>query len=147
MAVHIVLVMHAPLGAAFANCAQHVLGHGAALTVVDVVADAPPEPYVAQLYQAWMRLPACDEILVLSDIYGATPFNIAVQALRLVHEEGRVTHLITGTNLCMVLKALTESSLSPQYFADSVRQGALRGIVNADGACHCAPGVQAYAQH
>jgi len=135
MAAHIVLVMHAPLGAAFASCARHVLGHAASLTVVDVVADAAPERVAAQLARAWLRLPAQDELLVLSDIYGATPFNIAVQALRDIKEQGRVAHLITGTNLCMVLKALTEAAQHPQRFAERVRLGALRGIIDADGAC------------
>jgi len=146
MAAHIVLVMHAPLGTAFAACARHVLGHGTTLSVVDVAADAPPEPIVAQLTQAWMRLPARDALLVLSDIYGATPFNIAVQALRNIKEQGRVAHLITGTNLCMVLKALTESTQHPQRFAERVRLGALRGIVDADGACGPDP-CRHHAQH
>jgi len=135
MAAHITLVMHAPLGTAFAACARHVLGHTATLSVVDVATDAAPEPMVIQLCQAWLRLPTEDELLVLSDIYGATPFNIAVQALRTIKAEGRVAHLITGTNLCMVLKALTEAQQHPQRFAERVRLGALRGIVNADGAC------------
>jgi len=139
MAVHIVLVMHAPLGTAFAKCAQHVLGHALGLSVVDVAADAPPEPAAAQLSREWLRLPAQDEILVLSDIYGATPFNIAVRALRDVKAQGRIAHLITGTNLCMVLKALTESAQHPQRLAERVRLGALRGIVDADSACLPSP--------
>jgi len=147
MAAHIVLVMHAPLGTAFATCAQHVLGHPTALSVVDVAADAPPESAVAQLTRAWMCLPAQDELLVLSDIYGATPFNIAVQALRDIKEQGRVAHLITGTNLCMVLKALTESAQHPQRFAERVRLGALRGIVDADGVCVPPSTCHHHAQH
>jgi len=135
MAAHIVLVMHAPLGSAFAACARHVLGDVNHLHVVDVAADATPEPAAAQLVEEWLRLPAQDALLVLSDIYGATPFNIAVQALRVVKERGRMAHLITGTNLCMVLKALTESTQHPQRFAERVRLGALRGIVDADNAC------------
>lgn len=132
---HIVLVMHAPLGSAFASCAQHVLGHAPALTVFDVQPDDQPEDRVPQLLELLMRAPASEEILVLADIYGATPFNIAVQALKQVMAKGREAHLITGTNLCMVLKALTDSTDDPERFADSVRQGALRGIVDADGAC------------
>jgi len=90
---------------------------------------------VAQLAEEWLRLPAEDELLVLSDIYGATPFNIAVAALRQIKQQGRVAHLITGTNLCMVLKALTESQQKPKRFAERVRLGAVRGIVDADKAC------------
>jgi len=147
MAAHIVLVMHAPLGSAFAACARHVLGPQARLTVVDVAADAATEPAVAQLAREWLRLPAEDELLVLSDIYGATPFNIAVAALRQIKQEGRVAHLITGTNLCMVLKALTESQQHPQRFAERVRLGAVRGIVDADKACTPSSPGSRHAQH
>ncbi|HUH39932.1 MAG TPA: hypothetical protein VL024_03575, partial [Castellaniella sp.] len=76
-----------------------------------------------------------DPVLVLSDLYGATPFNIATEALRQASALGLPSHLLTGTNLCMVLKALTDQQENPETFSERVRQGAVRGIVNADDAC------------
>jgi PTS system ascorbate-specific IIA component len=128
----IVLVMHKPLGAAFAACAEHVLGHEARLSVFDVAADADPEAEVTRL--ARLLGSQGEATLVLCDIYGATPFNIAKRAIRLASMQGIDAHLITGTNLCMVLKALTEQQENPDKLSESVRQGALRGIVNADQA-------------
>jgi len=128
----IVLVMHKPLGSAFAACAEHVLGHEAQLSVFDVAADADPEAEVTRL--ARMLGSQGKAMLVLCDIYGATPFNIAKRAIRLAAMQGIDAHLITGTNLCMVLKALTDQQENPDKLSESVRQGALRGIVNADQA-------------
>lgn len=127
---HIVLVMHQPLGSAFASCAEHVLGHEASLDVFDVAPDADPEAEVTRL--ARLLRQENTPTLLLCDIYGATPFNIAKRAIRLVTGEGMDAHLITGTNLCMVLKALTEQQEKPDKLSESVRQGALRGIVDAE---------------
>ncbi|KAA0911648.1 PTS sugar transporter subunit IIA [Pusillimonas sp. ANT_WB101] len=126
----IVLVMHEPLGSAFASCAEHVLGHKASLDVFDVAPDADPEAEVTRL--ARLLRQENEPMLLLCDIYGATPFNIAKRAIRLVAGDGMVAHLITGSNLCMVLKALTEQQEKPDKLSESVRQGALRGIVDAE---------------
>ncbi len=129
----IVLVMHEPLGSAFAACAEHILGQKAELTVFDVSPDAEPAPLISELSQRLLQN-ADEATLVLCDIFGATPFNIAKQALKLANEHGLTAHLITGTNLCMVLKALTDQQENPDKLSESVRLGALRGIVNADQA-------------
>ncbi|MYN12019.1 PTS sugar transporter subunit IIA [Pusillimonas sp. TS35] len=126
----IVLVMHEPLGSAFADCASHVLGHEPGLVVFDVPATADPEAEVTRL--ARLLQAGKDAVLVLCDIYGATPFNIAKRAVRLANAHGTDAHLITGTNLCMVLKALTDQQENPDKLSENVRQGALRGIVDAD---------------
>ncbi len=127
---HIVLVMHEPLGRAFAECAAHVLGREPQLTVFDVVADESPElagERLTRLLVARRGVPA----LLLSDIFGATPFNIARKALSQASEQGVQGHLMTGTNLCMVLKALTANQDDPERFSETLRQAAVRGIVDA----------------
>jgi PTS system ascorbate-specific IIA component len=127
----IVLVMHEPLGAAFASCAEHILGQVPELSVFDVAPDAQTEPLIIELSQRLLKN-ADEATLVLCDIFGATPFNIAKQAIKRANEHGLTAHLITGTNLCMVLKALTDQHDNPERLSESVRMGALRGIVNAD---------------
>ncbi|MDN5841835.1 MAG: PTS sugar transporter subunit IIA [Alcaligenaceae bacterium] len=128
----IALVMHEPLGAAFAACAEHVLGKAPDLIVFDVGPDAKPEAEAERLLEAMRAGGSTEPVLILCDLYGATPFNIATEALHLAAEHGILSHLITGTNACMVLKALTERQDNPEALTESVRLGALRGIVNAD---------------
>ena len=108
-----------------------------AKTVFDIAPDADPPAQTARILD-WMRArgPA-EPVLILCDLYGATPFNIAAQALRRALEEGYVAHLLTGTNACMVLKALTDQQENPESLGERVRQGALRGIVNAEPPCDC----------
>lgn len=127
---HIVLVMHEPLGRAFAECAAHVLGLAPQLTVFDVVADENPEVAAQRLTRIFVNH-GSGATLVLSDIFGATPFNIARKALAQAAHEGAQGHLVTGTNLCMVLKALTANHDDPEKFSETIRQAAVRGIVDA----------------
>jgi PTS system ascorbate-specific IIA component len=129
--VRIVLVMHAPLGTAFSVCAEHVLGHKSDLRVFDIQPDDPPDRIVPQLADL-LTDPLADGTLILCDIFGATPFNIASQALKSATERGATGHLITGTNLCMVLKALTDQQKNPDKLSENVRLGALKGIIDAD---------------
>jgi PTS system ascorbate-specific IIA component len=129
--VRIILVMHAPLGAAFSACVEHILGARPNLTVFDIAPDAPPDEQVIQLAKL-LTQEHSNGTLMLCDIFGATPFNIASRALKLALEQGSTAHLITGTNLCMVLKALTDQQENPDEFSEKVRLGALKGIVNAD---------------
>lgn len=126
----IVLVMHEPLGSAFADCAAHVLGQQPALAVFDVIADENPEAVTERLTRVLVDQ-ADSDVLVLSDIVGATPFNIARKALAQAAQQGVEGHLVTGTNLCMVLKALTANQNDPEKFSETIRQAAVRGIVDA----------------
>jgi len=126
----IVLVMHEPLGGAFAECAAHVLGRDPGLAVFDVVADENPEAVVARLKRTLIEH-SDGEVLILSDIFGATPFNIARKALAEAAELGVEGHLVTGTNLCMVLKALTANQEDPEKLSETLRKAAVRGIVDA----------------
>jgi PTS system ascorbate-specific IIA component len=132
--VRIFLVMHAPLGNAFSQCAEHVLGHAPALTVVDVLPSDEPARKAEEVADLIASRPD-EPVLILCDIYGATPFNIASQALRAATQRGGRGHLVTGTNLCMVLKALTEHQENPDKLTEKVRLGALKGIIDADHQC------------
>lgn len=102
MNTRILILAHAPLADALRECALHVLPDSAAsVLALDVQPQAAPEVTLAQaqgLLQADPDLPT----LVLSDVFGATPCNVA-QRLVQGHAARR---LVTGVNLPMLLRAL-----------------------------------------
>ena len=107
----IFLIAHAPLAHALRECALHVFADcGDDVRALDVRADAAPEQ---TLERARALLEDCAErpVLVLTDLFGATPCNMAQ---RLV--EGRAgARLVTGVNLPMLLRAcLLYTSPSPR---------------------------------
>ncbi len=101
MSTRILLVAHSPLASALRDCAMHVFPDCAQhLLVLDVQPDASPEDSLAQARQL-MGTQDQGPLLVLTDVFGATPSNIAQ---RLV--EGRQARLVTGVNLPMLLRCV-----------------------------------------
>ena len=128
--VRLILVMHEPLGSALAECARHVLGQAPELTVIDFKPTDQPEKRLPEVLQVLTQSPVLP-VLILSDLFGATPFNTARKALDLARSEGVEGELLAGANLCMVLKALTSPQDDFHALLRSVRASATRGIVCA----------------
>jgi mannose PTS system EIIA component len=63
-------------------------------------------------------------VLVLADIYGATPFNLTAE-----HEPGRTIMRVTGLNLPMLLRVLNYPEKGLQELAEVARDGGRSGVV------------------
>jgi PTS system ascorbate-specific IIA component len=102
----ILLIAHAPLANALRQCALHVFPDcGAAVTAIDVQPNLSPEETLAAARIAIQQLAhagGVTGVLVLTDIFGATPSNVAQ---RLV--DGVNSRLITGVNLPMLLRSVS----------------------------------------
>ncbi|HET8747817.1 MAG TPA: PTS fructose transporter subunit IIA [Ramlibacter sp.] len=102
----ILLIAHAPLANALRQCALHVFPDcGAAVTAIDVQPNLSPDETLAAARIAMEQLAAAGNvqgILVLTDIFGATPSNVAQKLV-----DGIASRLITGVNLPMLLRAVS----------------------------------------
>jgi mannose PTS system EIIA component len=118
-----VLVAHGELAASMVAAVAHVT-HGAPpqLRSVDVKADMDCGLLEAQLREAIGAVDDGSGVIVFSDIYGATPANMATRVLRPGHVEG-----IAGMNLPMVIKAL---GIRQQPLAQVVETAIERGAVS-----------------
>ena len=107
--IGIVVISHAPLAAALLSCARHVFGQDPQrCETIDVVADAEPAALIARAKTAVASVDDGHGVLVLVDLFGATPGNIATQ----LASPGRV-EVIAGANLPMLLRVLTYRSAEP----------------------------------
>lgn len=98
----ILLIAHAPLAHALRECALHVFPDaGAAVSAVDIQPDTPPEESLALARTAMDQL-AAHGVLVLTDVFGATPSNVA----RRLVEGAENARLLAGVNLPMLLRAI-----------------------------------------
>lgn len=102
----ILLIAHAPLANALRQCALHVFPDcGAAVMAIDVQPNLSPEETLGSARIALDQLarhPQFKGVLVLTDIFGATPSNVAQKLV-----DGVSSRLITGVNLPMLLRAVT----------------------------------------
>jgi len=98
----ILIIAHAPLASALRQCVLHVFPDGTpGLAVFDVQPNVPPEETLAGAAQA-MALLNADQTLVLTDVFGATPCNVAQKLV-----DGSNSKLIAGVNLPMLLRTVT----------------------------------------
>jgi len=101
MPIDILIIAHAPLASALRSCVLHVYPEVAnSLRAVDVLADEAPEA-TQQRVQASLQASAEHLVLVLTDVLGATPCNIAQKAV-----DGQQCKLVAGVNLPMLLRTV-----------------------------------------
>jgi PTS system ascorbate-specific IIA component len=105
MSTRILLIAHAPLAHALRECALHVFPDcGDDVRALDVPPNAPPEETLAAARILLTQGPgdADAATLVLTDVFGATPCNVAQRLVDGMHQR-----LVTGVNLPMLLRAVS----------------------------------------
>lgn len=128
MSVSLLIVAHAPLGHAVLNVAIGTLGHNPIRTeVIDIVRDTEPDLIKIQAQRCFEELDDGDGVLVLTDIYGSTPSNIACSLLG--KENVRI---VTGINLPMLFRVLNYPSLNLSELAAKATSGGHDGIMLHD---------------
>ena len=101
MSNRILIIAHAPLAQSLRDCAMHVYPECSQdVIALDVLAQAQPEDTLAQAIDAAGA--ALDTgLLVLTDIFGATPANVAQKLVA-----GSNAKLIAGVNLPMLFRSV-----------------------------------------
>lgn len=98
--VGILLVTHNGLGDSFLDCVKHVLGEVPQnLKALSVSAGDDPQQKSVEAQALIKQLDTGSGVLILSDVFGATPSNIARQLCRAERVMG-----VAGVNLPMLLR-------------------------------------------
>src|SRR3974390_1643942 len=101
--IGILIVSHGAFGESLIHSASHVLGRRpVSLRQLGVTVHDDPESLLPVAEDLIRYLDQGQGVLVLTDIYGATPSNIATKLLK----PGKVAG-IAGVNLPMLIRALT----------------------------------------
>ena len=129
MPIHILIVAHAPLASALRSCVLHVFPEVAdSLHAVDVKADEPPEATLAQV-RASVQAFANHSVLVLTDVLGATPCNIAQKMV-----DGQHCKMVAGVNLPMLLRTVNYRQESLDLLIARALTGGAQCIVEVNPA-------------
>jgi len=125
MSVSLLIIAHAPLGQAVLDTAVGTLGRNPLRTeVFDVVRDSEPDIAITQTRRLVEELDQGDGVLVLTDIYGSTPSNIACSLLK--HENIRI---VTGLNLPMLIRVMNYAELNLASLTEKACSGGHDGIL------------------
>ena len=120
----ILIIAHAPLASALRQCVEHVfMDNPEGVAALDVQPNTPPEETLAQARVMLAQLGAKDA-LVLADVFGATPCNVAQKLVDGVHSK-----LITGVNLPMLLRTVSYRHETLDALVARALIGATQGVM------------------
>ena len=130
--IGILIVAHGSLGESLIQCATHVMGiRPPNLEQFGIEKNDDPCAVVELLEKAVKDLDQGDGVLILSDIYGATPCNIVGKVLKPNYVEG-----VAGVNLPMLLRALTYRNGDLKKLAEKAMSGGQEGVYHfTEDAC------------
>ncbi|MGZ8154929.1 MAG: PTS sugar transporter subunit IIA [Burkholderiales bacterium] len=101
--IGILIIAHGTLGESLIHCASHVLNkRPSRLRQLGVTAQDDPLLLLPHARSLLKELDAGQGVLILSDMYGGSPSNIAAKLLIPGRVEG-----VAGVNLPMLIRALT----------------------------------------
>jgi PTS system ascorbate-specific IIA component len=126
--IGILIVAHDTLGDSLVRAVTHVLGtRPPQFEVLSVAATDDPILLLPQAREIVARLDTGDGVLIFSDIYGATPCNLACKLL----EPGRVEGL-AGVNLPMLVRAFTYRTKGMDTMIKKAVSGGCEGVMHID---------------
>lgn len=134
--VGILIVAHGSLGVSLIHCATHVMGgRPERLDALGVTVRDDPVMAVPRALRLVRSLDSGDGVLVLTDVYGATPSNVAAHLLVPGRVEG-----VAGVNLPMLVRALTYRNEPLATVVAKAMSGGVEGVFRMPAADHAATG-------
>lgn len=128
MSVALLLVTHGDIGKDMYEAATAIIGSSPLRSeFISVSAESQPEQLITLSLKQLSALDTGDGVLVLTDMYGSTPSNIACA---LQHENVEV---VAGLNLPMLLRILNYPGLPLHRLTDKAVSGGKEGVMFFSG--------------
>lgn len=125
MSVNIIIITHNEIGDALISAATSTLGTlPLPTTAVRVTYNTDPETLVDKLKKVMKNLHAEDGYLVLTDLYGSTPSNIASSI-----SQFEKVKVVSGLNLPMLIRLMNYPNLELEQLTQKALSGGKDGIV------------------
>jgi len=125
MTVGILLICHNDIGAQLIETATDMLERAPTrLGHIDVRQDDDPIDLLEQARRRVAELDAGQGVLVMTDMYGSTPSNIAHRLL-----DRQAVRVLSGANLPMLVRALNYARLELPAMTEKACRGGRDGIV------------------
>lgn len=125
MSVGLLIITHDGIGAALLGTATFMLNDCPLQTrLLTASRDCDPDELIADAIEEIATLDAGDGVLVLTDLYGATPSNIAQK----LADQANIC-AVSGLNLSMLIRVLNYPDLDLKQLAERAVSGGKDGIV------------------
>lgn len=126
--IGVLIMAHDRLGESLADAVTHVLGaRPPQFDVFPVAATDDPIALLPKARAAVAALDTGDGVAILSDIYGATPCNLAVKLASAGHVE-----VLAGVSLPMLVRAFTYRTKGMETFVKKAVSGGCEGVLHVE---------------
>ena len=126
--IGVLIVAHGSLGDSLVQAVTHVLGaRPPQFEVISVAASDDPTALLPGARATIDRLDTGDGVVVFSDIFGATPSNLAGKLVK----PGRI-ELIAGVNLPMLVRAFTYRTRGLDTLVKKAISGGCEGVLHVE---------------
>ena len=130
MAVGVLLNTHEGIGRALVAVATGLLGTLPLRTAAfEVPFDGDPEALLPGASAALRQVDGGEGVLVLTDVYGATPSNLAARVAHL----GTPVRRVSALSLPMLLRVMNYAELGLDQLPAVAAAGARNGVLHDDG--------------
>lgn len=124
--IGILIIAHGSLGESLIDCVSHVLGKTPPqIQCLAVGTHDDPSQLLPDAQQLVKELDSGQGVLVLSDMYGATPCNMVLKLLSPDHVEG-----VAGVNLPMLVRVLNYREAPMKKCLERAISGGRDGVVH-----------------
>jgi mannose PTS system EIIA component len=124
--IGVLIVTHGEIGTALLSSASQILGGATAqVATLSVWRQDDPDDLILRARELLEQIDAGDGVLVLTDIFGATPGNVVSRLLEDDHVEG-----VSGVSLPMLLRVLTSRNGSLSAAVQRAISGGSEGVVH-----------------
>ena len=124
--IGILIIAHDSLGESLARAVTHVLGsRPAQFEVLSVASSDDPHALLPAARELIKRLDTGKGVMIFSDIYGATPSNLAGKLLKPGRIEG-----VAGVNLPMLVRAFTYRNRDLDTMVKKAISGGCEGVLH-----------------
>ena len=124
--IGLVVICHEDMGAELVKAAEMIVGKIDAVATVSVKQESAPDTLRDEIQSAIKKVDRKSGVMLLTDMFGGTPSNIALAFL------GESVEVVTGINLSMLIKFANhrEEKTLPEL-AQLIQEAAQKSIIIA----------------
>ncbi len=119
----LLIIAHAPLASSLKTVVEHVFPNDRGIEAIDVAGEASPDEVERAARMAMVQMGE-PELLVLTDVFGATPCNAASRLA-----DGAGVRVVVGVNVPMLWRAVTYRHATLSALVERAIEGAEQGIM------------------
>ena len=128
MSVAVLIITHHEVGHALVNALLTTYADNIPLPLetFEVSSDADPDKLIPKLREMIQKLDQGEGVLILTDLFGSTPSNIAYELQNVSNIK-----IVTGLNLPMLIRVMNYPRLVLNELAEKAMKGGQAGIIGS----------------